>query len=169
MNCPRCKGECKTSWYEGVCIDTCVRCEGSWLDEGELAAIKASREKTFTRAEIDAIRGVTDKVVVGKEALASELACPKCEGPMERYNYAGASGVVLDKCCAHGIWFDKGELEAVQILVEQWEKKAGEDKAQFSPILDKASKEQRERMRAANPSKWFSSSPIVNFVIELFS
>ncbi len=169
MNCPRCKAECKTAWYEGVCIDTCTRCEGSWLDEGELQAIKTAREKTFTRSEIDAIQGVTQKVVVGKESLTPELSCPKCGGQMARYNYAGASGVVLDKCAKDGIWFDKGELEAVQILVEAWEKQAGEDKARFSPILEKASVEQRQRMRSAGPSKWFSSSPIVNFVIELFA
>lgn len=169
MNCPRCQGECKTSWYEGVCIDTCARCEGSWLDEGELATIKTAREKTFTRPEIEAIQGVTQKVVVGKEALAPELACPKCGGQMQRYNYAGASGVVLDRCPQHGIWFDKGELDAVQILVEEWEKKAGEDKARFAPILEKASIEHRQRLRASNASKWFSSSPIVNFVIDLFS
>ncbi len=169
MNCPRCKGECHQTWYEGVSIDVCQKCEGSWLDEGELAAIKLAREKTFTGAEIAAIRGVTEKVVVGKEQLAAELACPKCDKQMERYNYAGTSGVVLDRCPMHGIWLDKGELEAVQILVEEWEKKAGEDKDRFSPILDKATKEHRERLRKVNPSKWFTSSPVLNFVLDMFT
>lgn len=169
MICPRCKGECKTSWYEGVCIDTCSHCEGSWLDEGELAAIKAAREKTFTRAEIDAVRGVTEKVVIGKEALAPELACPKCGAQMQRFNYAGESGVILDKCAQHGVWFDKGELEAVQILVEAWERHAGDDKERFGPILEKAAKEQRERLKAASPSRWFSSSPVANFILDRLS
>ncbi|HEY1537294.1 MAG TPA: zf-TFIIB domain-containing protein, partial [Polyangiaceae bacterium] len=39
--------------------------------------------------------------------------CPACGEPMQRKNFAGASGVVLDVCPEHGLWFDRGELATI--------------------------------------------------------
>lgn len=36
---------------------------------------------------------------------------------MNRVNYAKRSGVVLDVCKAHGIWFDKDELRRVLVFI----------------------------------------------------
>ena len=36
--------------------------------------------------------------------------CPACGQRMNRVNYARRSGVVLDVCKAHGLWFDQDEL-----------------------------------------------------------
>lgn len=50
------------------------------------------------------------------------LNCPKCQTPMEEFEYAG-SGVMIDKCpkgC--GFWLDDGELDKVQIMMEYYEK-----------------------------------------------
>ena len=36
--------------------------------------------------------------------------CPDCGEIMHRRNYAGASGVIIDFCKNHGVWFDADEL-----------------------------------------------------------
>ncbi len=36
--------------------------------------------------------------------------CPLCRGPMLRRNIGGRSGIVLDICGEHGLWFDCDEL-----------------------------------------------------------
>lgn len=43
-------------------------------------------------------------------ALEPRLDCPECKKPMARRVYAGDSGVVIDRCSDHGMWFDDGEL-----------------------------------------------------------
>lgn len=38
--CPRCGHECVEGHVSDVEVDTCVKCEGVWLDKGELAEAK---------------------------------------------------------------------------------------------------------------------------------
>jgi len=37
--------------------------------------------------------------------------CPVCGDLMNRFNFAGCSGVILDACKPHGIWFDADDLK----------------------------------------------------------
>jgi len=39
--------------------------------------------------------------------------CPKCRSSMQRINFDRRSGVVIDSCKDHGVWFDAGELKRV--------------------------------------------------------
>lgn len=39
MNCPRCDGRLHEMTFEDVRIDRCDKCEGIWLDSGELEQI----------------------------------------------------------------------------------------------------------------------------------
>jgi Zn-finger nucleic acid-binding protein len=39
--------------------------------------------------------------------------CPDCGGLMNRQNFARVSGVVLDVCRGHGVWFNHGELTRI--------------------------------------------------------
>ncbi len=38
------------------------------------------------------------------------LACPACGVAMARKNFQRVSGIIVDECLNHGIWFDPGEL-----------------------------------------------------------
>ena len=38
------------------------------------------------------------------------IPCPECGNLMNQKNFAGCSGVVIDVCKAHGIWFERLEL-----------------------------------------------------------
>ena len=41
------------------------------------------------------------------------IHCPVCDVLMNRRVFARMSGVVVDVCRQHGVWFDAGELAAV--------------------------------------------------------
>jgi Zn-finger nucleic acid-binding protein len=42
---------------------------------------------------------------------------------MEPMNFGGNSGITIDVCSQHGLWFDQGELEQVQAVHEFWQDK----------------------------------------------
>jgi hypothetical protein len=44
--------------------------------------------------------------------------CAVCEQMMNRKNFGGASGVIVDVCAKHGTWFDAGELPQVLEFVQ---------------------------------------------------
>lgn len=43
--------------------------------------------------------------------------CAACGEMMNRINFAGSSGVVLDACRPHGVWFDPEELARIVAFV----------------------------------------------------
>jgi Zn-finger nucleic acid-binding protein len=43
--------------------------------------------------------------------------CPMCNERMSHINFAGHSGVILDRCGEHGVWIEGGELRR---LTEWW-------------------------------------------------
>lgn len=47
------------------------------------------------------------------------LRCPACNAFMNRTNFARLSGVLIDVCRLHGLWFDADELQAVLEFVEE--------------------------------------------------
>ncbi len=43
--------------------------------------------------------------------------CAVCQQMMNRKNFGGASGVIVDVCAKHGTWFDAGELPQVMAFI----------------------------------------------------
>ncbi|MFN2532153.1 MAG: zf-TFIIB domain-containing protein [Pyrinomonadaceae bacterium] len=50
---------------------------------------------------------------IAAEARVSYIPCPECSQLMNRVNFARCSGVVVDICKKHGIWFDCDELSRI--------------------------------------------------------
>jgi Zn-finger nucleic acid-binding protein len=51
--------------------------------------------------------------------MATELICPKCQGPMRNYE---RSGVTVDQCAdCRGIFLDRGELERLVDAEQSWQ------------------------------------------------
>jgi len=95
----------------GVLLD-CAACGGQFVEHALLNSLLEARE----------IAGLA----VTRRARRSELGlskvryvpCPSCRQLMNRKNFGGESGVVVDVCAAHGTWFDDGELPRVLAFVE---------------------------------------------------
>lgn len=47
------------------------------------------------------------------EQAVKYLNCPVCQKVMNRQQFGRMSGVIVDTCKQHGVWFDGGELHAV--------------------------------------------------------
>jgi Zn-finger nucleic acid-binding protein len=93
-------------------VHECTRCSGQWVDHPTLRALFAQR--------LHVALGPVSRPV--EAAPASEriryLPCPVCRALMNRKNFGERSGVIVDVCKPHGIWFDPGELPRVLAFVE---------------------------------------------------
>lgn len=136
MNCPRCFHALRQVSYEGVIVDTCDGCGGEWLDKGEIVRINKAREVVFSDNDKAKVEGAKKVVLREVSKTQKTLICPHCNVAMQTLNYAYDSGIMIDKCPkCEGIWLDKNELEAIQIVIEEWEKRDGEIRSRFSPVL----------------------------------
>ncbi|HEX6271574.1 MAG TPA: zinc ribbon domain-containing protein, partial [Polyangiaceae bacterium] len=95
----------------GVLLD-CTACGGQFVEHGLLASLLESREVAGLAVE----RRVR-RAALGLGAVRY-VPCPSCRALMNRKNFGGASGVVVDVCSTHGTWFDEGELPRVLAFVE---------------------------------------------------
>lgn len=122
MNCPNCNLELQEKAYEGILIDVCNICGGSWLDYGELSPIIDMRQERFSEEE-----RITTFQELGVDVSKGKLhLCPKCSQQMQKFNYAINTGIMIDRCPKKdGLWFDKGELEKIQIVMEEHDNSIG--------------------------------------------
>lgn len=116
MNCPRCNLPLKTQDYEGVETEICEECWGFWLDTGEFENILDRRDFTFSEDEREAILSLRSASKPGESAPAP---CPKCGRIMEMALYDESVRLEIDRCVAHGVWLDTGEIKKVQALAEK--------------------------------------------------
>ena len=109
MNCPRDHVELRPERHRDIEVDRCPTCKGGWLDEEELSQLEATVESTEEQR----------RATIQYSNRASELACPKCAGPMTTFNYRAYS-LELDVCDQrHGFWLDEGEAIRVREIIEE--------------------------------------------------
>ena len=72
-------------------------CGGAWVPEGWLVDMAEQQKGTFAELPWEPREG-------------APRPCPECAAPMASVALAG---IELDRCTAHGIWFDAKELPAV--------------------------------------------------------
>jgi Zn-finger nucleic acid-binding protein len=97
-------------------VHECRACGGLWLDRAVFEQLGSSRERQG--AVLGALPGA-DKAQVARLEPVQYRPCPACRQRMNRVNYAKRSGVVVDICKTHGIWFDKDELRRVLAFVAE--------------------------------------------------
>ncbi len=111
LKCPKCENvELFEKQFEGTPVEVCDECGGIWLNKGELNKIAhpISGDIEFCSHETS-----------GKKS-PSGLECPVCKGvQLVRANFIEFSDIMLDVCLeCHGIWLDKGELEAINTEID---------------------------------------------------
>ena len=167
MNCPRCQFTLSAVEYDGVQIEVCHKCQGEWLQAGELLKIVEHHDEVFTAEEIASIAAVNKKIYTVENDDHDELNCPACQGErMEHFNYADTSGIVLHKCTkCGGIWTDKDQLKKIEAMVDGWKSDLNEDTAKYGATLAKVeAEEQKELDRTVS----ISSFGFVNAVLRRF-
>jgi Zn-finger nucleic acid-binding protein len=109
--CPRCRETLVLlSGEHGVLFD-CARCSGQFVQHALLRDLLEHREKLGRFAMHQPIR---QELEVSK---VTYVGCPECGQLMNRKNFGGTSGIVVDVCHQHGIWFDGAELSGVLAFV----------------------------------------------------
>jgi Zn-finger nucleic acid-binding protein len=134
--CPRCAAERLAPVGIGeVVVQGCTRCRGLFVSSDEWDAILDPAERQpLPREVLLGPVGSRAATIVAEEAAAHPyrqgrsappedvpplpakvdvnppVACPVCNRPCDRVEFAGLSRVVVDVCERHGIWLDAGEL-----------------------------------------------------------
>ncbi len=107
MECPVCGVDMFVLEFEKVEVDWCPDCEGVWLDSGELELI-GEKAGTLQDRLLGALEAPDGAQPPGRRP------CPVCGAAMREVEAATDPPITVDRCGReHGLWFDKGELEAV--------------------------------------------------------
>ncbi|MCX5795126.1 MAG: zf-TFIIB domain-containing protein [Elusimicrobia bacterium] len=113
LSCPTCRQGALTSRVLGAArLSGCSRCGGVWVDPSSFQRICADRQ---TQAAYLGEGSVTPapKPSDPTDSSLRYRPCAQCGDLMNRINFAGRSGVILDVCKPHGIWFDPDELRRI--------------------------------------------------------
>ncbi len=167
-----------------LAVFECGRCAGLWLDRDVFRAV-AERARSEELPELPgrlaarpAPRG-TESAASHRSDTARKLSrlgppaatppqpavgaplyrpCVRCGTLMHRRNYGRRSGVILDVCDRHGIWFDHEELDALL----RWVRSGGEREAAALREEEERQARRREaldRRGAGQPMPWPSPPP----------
>jgi Zn-finger nucleic acid-binding protein len=107
--CPDCREAMGTVRVGSVTLDECERCGGLWVDSGSFRRICAEREEQAVVLQL----GTPSPGMPSPAEPQGYVPCPECRRLMNRQNFARVSGVILDVCRAHGVWFNPGELQRI--------------------------------------------------------
>lgn len=107
--CPKCDVALILLEFEGVEIDYCPRCEGLWLDHGEIDELLVRTGGQPGDVLYEFVECQKARSEVGRP----DYLCPRCDRALKEVVRRGEGGEELriDRCPRNdGIWFDKNEL-----------------------------------------------------------
>lgn len=114
-SCPACNKPLAMATVGDLSLQECQACGGLWLDRAVFEQLGASRERQG--AVLGALPAPAPPSPAHLESVQYR-PCPACQQRMNRVNYAKRSGVIIDVCKAHGVWFDRDELRHILAFVE---------------------------------------------------
>lgn len=175
--CPACAKPLEAAKVGELDLLECLACGGLWLDRAIFEQLGASRERQGAlMGALPAPAAPAAPPLTSLEAVQYR-PCPVCAQRMNRVNYARRSGVVLDVCKAHGVWFDKDELRRVlafvagggldrarELEIEEL-KEAKRQAAVQTPPHPASSYEFRQQMNAQG--HWLSSAGLLGLAVEV--
>jgi Zn-finger nucleic acid-binding protein len=103
--CPRCREELFVGIVGETPVERCHRCYGVWLANDALAALVGNRH---AQQEVVA---APEAEAAGGEIRVRPALCPDCRAILAKVAFAPGSTIEVDTCAAHGVWFDRAELQ----------------------------------------------------------
>lgn len=155
--CPRCHNAlARVPVYQTAAhVDACGGCGGCFVRTEELgdlfARAESGKKLVVPSAPGDAAGQAPDRLEI--------ISCPHCMREMDRARFAQRASLVVDVCTTHGMWLDRGELDALLAFVG--ERAAGvvapgaiekADEEKWKQIIDDRAKEER----AVNDHLWMA-------------
>lgn len=118
LPCPRCEKILSPADIAGTRIHECINCGGIWLDTASFQKISSDREHQekviLYPSQASSIEPKPDQ-----QPRRVYVPCPECGELMNQKNFAGCSGIVIDLCKPHGIWFDHLELQRIVNFIKE--------------------------------------------------
>jgi len=121
LRCPGCGGEMRHEQIGETPMHACGACGSAWLAPETFTKLIADRAARGAAAASGAAAGPLSKPKPFRLAGAATryLRCPVCDAMMNRVNFGDTSGVIIDSCAMHGVWFERDELHEILTFVEQ--------------------------------------------------
>ena len=110
--CPRCLTDLKAVALGPTQVRECPHCDGLWIDVDTFNEICADREKQAAVIGDPAPNASCPPQHFTLDGVRY-VPCPVCGKLMNRVNFAHGSGIILDMCKTHGVWFDRDELRCI--------------------------------------------------------
>jgi Zn-finger nucleic acid-binding protein len=115
---------------EPVAISECGACGGIWVERSVFEILVARARQAQLGTAVLAMAGAAEgPAAAGADGTAPHgplyRPCAVCGRLMNRQNFGRKSGVIVDLCREHGIWFDLQELPRVL----RWIQAGGEEQA----------------------------------------
>lgn len=107
-SCPVCRVPMVAFEYEGVEVDHCLQCRGTWLDAGEL-------EQIAHLAGVSGQGSVAYQLEASTSRRKLDRKCPRCGKRLELLEIGiDEDRIMIDRCPRNeGFWFDRGELRSL--------------------------------------------------------
>ena len=114
----------------------CTKCDGVWVDADVFERLCADRE---TQAAV--LPRLSRPPQAKSTGQVRYRPCVRCEKMMNRINFGGLSGAVVDVCKGHGTFLDPGELHQIVTFVQD----GGLERARARRIEELRDEERRLR------------------------
>jgi Zn-finger nucleic acid-binding protein len=108
LPCPRCKTNLQRITAADIPLDECPHCGGLWISVAAFDKICSDAETKTAASGIDVPRPAPPA-----DIRVHYLNCPRCSKLMNRSNYGGGSGIVINVCKLDGIWLDRDEMREI--------------------------------------------------------
>lgn len=139
-DCPRCKIKLNQLQINDINLLECQKCGGFWSDAETFENICAEKEQ-----QANVLFFVQNKEFPKHNLAINYVPCPDCKQLMNRNNFARVSGVILDICKLHGVWFDAEELTKIIEFIRQGGLERSRQKEKLS--LDEQKRELIDKQR----------------------
>lgn len=113
--CPGCEQPLRAFRMGEHTLAGCPSCHGIWMEGRFMARLCAQAQVRDALAE----RLAASPTPVASGGPVTFRRCPACAKRMPRIVFGRTSGVTLDACRDHGVFFDAGELERILAFLRQ--------------------------------------------------
>jgi Zn-finger nucleic acid-binding protein len=107
--CPRCNTELQSLKVGTTIMRECLRCGGFWVGVETFERLCTDKEE---QSAVISYAGSKPSELTPLTPI-NYVPCPDCKQLMNRSNFARVSGVIIDLCKQHGVWFDAEELPKI--------------------------------------------------------
>ncbi len=136
--CPRCDIPMRAKEIGEFSLIGCDKCAGVFVPHEVFEMMQEKRDSVVFAAT------APPKGRLDAGLHESYVRCPICRQMINRVNFARISGVIVDVCREHGIWFDGGEIEKIMDFVAH----GGLQKAKAADVERLKAEEELTRLKS---------------------